>query len=88
MQTRPAGPQKNGELAMKTGLRQLVSGWRAQADKRKGRASRVRAVRGVKIETRTVRHVRLARAVGWAPVEVLVRKARLESADKWFAHWS
>ncbi len=29
----------------------------------------------------------LARALGRAPVEALVGKAGLESADRWFAHW-
>ncbi len=45
---------------MKARLGGLASGWRARADKTDENPPRVRPVRGVRIESRTVRRVRLA----------------------------
>ncbi len=59
MQTRHATTGE-WERAMKTRLRGLASGWRARANKTHEGPPGVPPVRGVKIESRTVRRARLA----------------------------
>ena len=51
---------------MRAGLRRLISGWRAQVDKRQESLARARPVRGAKVKSRTVRRARLALALASA----------------------